>query len=451
MSNAIFPEFIRQAGNKRGDNEVWDIARCMTMRGAPKTCIATHTIRVPLDADETARCIRAHELMHIRISPKDVTGWVQRKKASLESLMFAEECRVNKVLDIEGFQPHLHLFDPTDETTGYESAKHKDWRTLIKGIAATHGTAGQEDFRNGVKKAALELGDKSMLEGFDCINSQIETILENCSSILTSDRSFDGRKRKVPMTRGFEVTERIAAILDKYIALASETGQMPIPDTRRCDSVDDGRGAFAPLCHGRAPLTKMHNGDMGRIKVCSQSGRSPRRLHRLLTDPYKRIFDRMKRNKGGVVLIDWSGSMSLESSDILKILNAAPGATIAAYAHKDGSKNVPNFWILAKDGKMVDKLPTKNGGGNGVDGPALRWAIAAKRFANEAVVWMCDGGVTSGHDDCGYAHLTAEARALAIKAKAVMTETVEETIEYLKKLTNGATHIGPRLIGPLDC
>jgi len=452
--NKIFPEFIRHAGSitqRRGDNEVWDIARCMSMRGHPITNIANHTMRVPLDSSETARCIRAHELMHIRLSPKDLSGWVKRKKASIEALMFAEECRINRVLKNQGFAPDVHLFDPTDETIGYNAAKQKDWRTLIKGIASTHGTAGQSDFLGGIDRALTENGDKdkSILRSALSIHEEIENLLDHSRDCLTSDHSFDGRKRNVPMTRGFHVTETIAAMLDKYIQLAEETNEMPIPHVNG-DDYNDGKGAFAPLVQGKAPLTKMHNGDMGRVKVCSQSGRNPRRLHRLLTDPYKRIFDRLRRKNGGVVLMDWSGSMDLEPSDILKILNAAPGATIAAYAHKSGSKNIPNFWVLAKDGRMVDKLPERNGVGNGVDGEALRWAIKAKRFANEAIVWMCDGNVTSGHNDDSYSHLTVEARTLAIKAKAVMTRTVEDTISYLKKLAEGCPHIGPKLIGQLD-
>ena len=139
--------------------------------------------------------------------------------------------------------------------------------------------------------------------------------------------------------------------------------------------------------------------------------------------------------------------MRVDSSDILKLLNAAPGATVALYAHREGSKDVPNFWVLAKDGKMVDKLPKPHGGGNGVDGPALRWAIKAKRFANEPLLWVCDGCVTDGEHDSTYAHLTAEARALAIKAKAVMHRQIEHAVTYLKQVAQGQAKCGPQLIG----
>jgi len=402
---------------------------------------------VPLDQDEVARHIRAHELFHIRLSPSDIRPWVRRGNASLESLLFAEECRINFVMQCNGFEPQKYLTDSRDNTTGYEAAKAKDWRTLIRGIAATYGTAGKDPFLRGVDKAAVEMKETSLYEDVKMIFDQIDKFLNSHKSSAKSDRKIN--KGKVPMTEGFLVTEQIATLLDKHIKMADETGKIP----KMCTSV---RGyelsksvGFAPLCQGKAPLTRMHNGNMGKVRLCSPTGRNPRRIHRMLTDPYRRIFDRTKRNSGGVVLIDWSGSMHLEESDVLKILNAAPGATVAAYAHSPGSTDVPNFWILAKDGKMVDKLPDTHGCGNGVDGNALRWALKSKRFANEPIIWVCDGAVTSGHDDGMYSILNVEARGLAIKAKAVMKQCVEEAIDYLKKLTQGTAPSGPILVGPM--
>jgi len=167
----------------------------------------------------------------------------------------------------------------------------------------------------------------------------------------------------------------------------------------------------------------------------------------MLTDPHRRIFDRTKRDKGAIVLIDWSGSMELAASDILKILNAAPGATVAAYAHKTGSKAVPNFWVLAKDGKMVANLPRRYGGGNGVDGPALRWALKNRRMATEPILWVCDGGVTDGKTDDCTPHLCREAKSLAIRGKVVMRQTIEAALDYLHKLARGCALPGPQLVG----
>ena len=447
----VYPEFIRQMGGERGANERWDIIRCAGIRGAPKTSIATNTMHVPLDNDETARHIRAHELMHVRLSPPDLKPWIKRNKASFDSLIAAEEARINRVLSKLNFEPETHLLDINDGNNAYTCAKAKDMRRLVYGTSAVYGTASWDSWLKGIDKACDELGDSSMLESIENLADSIGEILDTHSSELASDKPIPGSRNKL-LNRGFAVTERIAMLLDKCAALAEETGTIPSFKKRNDEHLSaDMNAKFGDLCQGPAPLTRLHNGNLGKVKLASPTGRNPRRIHRMLTDPYRRIFDRTKRNSGGVVLIDGSGSMSVESDDILQILNAAPGATVALYAHKEGSKNVPNFWVLAKDGKMVDKLPTRHGFGNGVDGPALRWAIKSKRFQNEPVLWVCDGAVTDGRTDSTYSHLTAEARVLAIKAKAIMHRRIGDAVSYLKKVAQGQAQSGPLLIGEIAC
>ena len=446
----VYPEFIRQAGGERGANERWDIIRCAGIRGAPKTNIATTTMHVPLDGDETARHIRAHELMHVRLSPPDLKPWIKRGKASLDSLIAAEEARINRVLANLGFDPKTHLLDINDGNNAYTCAKGKDMRRLVYSTSAVYGTASWKPWLKGIGKACDELGDSSMLESIENLAHSIGQILDAHKYELTSDKPIPGSRNK-HLNRGFAVTERIAMLLDKCAALAEETGIIPSFAKRGGQLSADMNAKFGDLCQGSAPLTRLHNGNLGKVKLASPTGRNPRRIHRMLTDPYRRIFDRTKRNSGGIVLIDGSGSMHVESDDILRILNAAPGATVALYAHKEGSKNVPNFWVLAKDGKMVDKLPTRHGLGNGVDGPALRWAIKSKRFQNEPVLWVCDGQVTDGANDSTFSHLTAEARVLAIKAKAIMHRRIEDAVTYLKKIAQGQAQSGPLLIGEIAC
>lgn len=443
----VYPEFVRHTGNKRSDlNKAWDIVRCSSARGSPMTNIVDHKMAVPLDPDEVARHIRAHELMHVRVSPTDIRPWLKRGRASLDSLLCAEETRVNYLLSNNGFDPERYLTDDRDYSGAYQAAKRKDLTSLIRAVAATWRTAGHGPVFDGILKA-VEEGDCDMAIYKACasINDKINEIYENNGHMASSDRSVKGSKT---MTRGFLLTEAVAALLDKYVEIAKATGK--IPEFRRPDDlekVEDIHHKFADLVEGKTELTRFHHGNMGRVKLASDVGRNPRRIHRMLTDPCRRVFDRLKRDKGAVVLIDWSGSMELEAKQILDILNAAPGATVAAYTHKTGSQNVPNFWVLAKDGKMVGDLPVRYGKGNGVDGNALRWALKNRRLSNEPIIWVCDGCVTSGHDDGAYPHLDAECHALAIKAKVVMKGCVEAALDYLKQLARGCAIPGPTLIG----
>ncbi len=451
MQTAILPEFIRQAGNRRGVNEAWDIIRSSMDRGSPKTCIEARRLMVPFNEEARAEVIRAHEMMHIRLSPPSLEPWLKRGVATEQALMLAEECRINRVLQNEGFNPSEHLYDETDEINAYRYAKAKDLAGVIRVVAATHGTKTQEAVLKQIEKAGLENGELETIQGATDLSNTIAELLDNYKYNLTSDKPI-GRKTKVPLTRGFLVTEKIATVLDKYMEIAEMTKRIPQlrPSRKVQDSAAECTAKFGDLVDGKASLNRMHNGNLGKVRIASDVGRAPRRIGRLLTDPYRRVFDRVKRKSGGVVLIDWSGSMSLEPKDILTILQHAPGATIAAYAHKDGSKGVPNFWVLAKDGKMVSKLPTKHGCGNGVDGPALRWALKARRFQNEMVLWVCDGAVTDGADDCFYTHLAAEAKALVTTGRVVMQKCMEDAVDFLKKLANGqVSPTGPTYVGEL--
>jgi hypothetical protein len=443
----VFPEFLQNTGNKRAPlNGSWDIVRCSAVRGKPRTCIAEQTMAVPLDADETARVIRAHELMHVRISPSDIRPWLKRGKASLDSLLCAEETRVNYLLSKHGFKPKEHLLDPNDHNNARAAAKAGDLPNLIRACVVTWGTAGQAHTIEGITSSVLEDGaDPQILEACKEINLKLGEIYSQHGGMAGSDRLLKGSKT---MTRGFLLTEAVARLLDQYVQMAKDNNKIPIFKRNDEDSsVRDSAKDFAELIPGQSSLDRIHHGNMGKVKLASDTGRNPRRIHRMLTDPHRRIFDRTKRDKGAIVLIDWSGSMELAASDVLKILNASPGATVAAYAHKVGSKDVPNFWVLAKDGKMVANLPKKYGVGNGVDGPALRWALKNRRMATEPILWVCDGGVTDGQTDDCTPHLCREAKALALKGKVVMRDTIDAALEYLNRLARGCALPGPQLLG----
>ena len=118
---------------------------------------------------------------------------------------------------------------------------------------------------------------------------------------------------------------------------------------------------------------------------------------RLLTDPHRRAFSRSRRGVGGVVVIDQSGSMDVDATEIGRVLRSAPAATLVGYSHRPGDDGlIANAWILARDGRRAQSTPTGNVG-NGVDGPVLSWAIRQRR-SGDRVVWVTDGQVTDSND-----------------------------------------------------
>jgi hypothetical protein len=118
---------------------------------------------------------------------------------------------------------------------------------------------------------------------------------------------------------------------------------------------------------------------------------------RLLSDDQQRAFAQRRNVHGGVVVIDQSGSMDIDDTDMAGLLSHAPNALVIGYSHRPGDGGLnPNAWLLANRGAVAKHWPSGNVG-NGVDGPALAWAIARRR-GNEPVVWVTDGQVTDSHD-----------------------------------------------------
>jgi hypothetical protein len=174
-------------------------------------------------------------------------------------------------------------------------------------------------------------------------------------------------------------------------------------------------------------------GAIGRKRIASQTGRNPRRMSRLLTDPERRIFDRTVKGAGGVVLIDTSGSMSLSHDEVMEMVLSAPSALVAQYS--GGRSNRPNLYVVANRGKCVRELPTPNGG-NGMDAPALRWAIGKRQRTTAPVIWVSDGGVT-GKGDGWYDDLAMECINLVKRHGIYTAETPEQAIAMLKAMAKG--------------
>src|SRR5262249_53603469 len=131
-------------------------------------------------------------------------------------------------------------------------------------------------------------------------------------------------------------------------------------------------------------------GRRGRARAASE-GVLPRYAYRWPID--QAIFQRAARVRGGTVLIDTSGSMSLDAAGIDRILSASSGAALVAiYSGKD---KVGELRIVARDGRRADARDLAPfGRGNVVDEPALAWL--AKQDGPR--LWISDGGVTGVGD-----------------------------------------------------
>lgn len=148
-------------------------------------------------------------------------------------------------------------------------------------------------------------------------------------------------------------------------------------------------------------------------------------LHRHIID--RSIFGVRRRERGGTVLLDTSGSMSLTTAQVESLVRAAPAATVAAYA---GKEDHGYLWILAQGGGVAD-LDAWEGlrcTGNVVDGPALQWLQGQARPR----VWITDGGVT-GRSDHSAVNLRQECESLVRSGDIARARSIREAVRLLRR------------------
>jgi len=165
----------------------------------------------------------------------------------------------------------------------------------------------------------------------------------------------------------------------------------------------------------------------GRGVRASNMGHNPRKINRYCID--KQIFQQRHRVKGGTILIDASGSMRFDGDDILEIMEQLPAVNIAMY---NGFATTGNLRVIARGGRRVhdDYLWDHKGGGNVVDGPALRWLSEMPQRR----IWVSDMKVFgAGRNSSGF-NLLKECYDLCTKNKIINLKDIDEVKEYALKL-----------------
>ena len=196
--------------------------------------------------------------------------------------------------------------------------------------------------------------------------------------------------------------------------------------------IGESKGWY-PLFVSKPDLVRSHTGKLGRRNVYTGTGRSVKNVSRLYSDPEQRIFTRKTRALGAVVVFDCSGSMSLSEKDLLDMMDASAGATVLCYSTGSvANENNPNAWVVARKGRQVRSLPDFPGG-NGCDGPALRYGLQLRSSSKQPVIWVSDEGVT-GMNDYNDDDLLQECRALVRKYGIKQAGDVRQAIKLMKQL-----------------
>ncbi len=427
----------------------WDISTCSAVRGEPMTSIIDKQMVVPVEDTDKARVIRAHEMMHAKLSPAhDYAKWVERGVASDTAMKAVEEVRVNYLLSQAGFDVK-ELVDGSELSAGERIAELGDWAGAVYSAVGFTASGGVNQFITGVRRK-----NKEWAESLREISRRVEKEIAKAHKTgrLTSTDKCEVTGLS-PV--GFREVERIGQWVDLLAHPPSEDddetesedstgepkGKKPTPmkpdDIKKTrPAVPTGSGAeWANMKVETLPMPRRTRGGIGKKRKAMNMGTNPRRISRLLTDSERRVFDATKKGMGGVVLIDGSGSMQLSTADIMRITEASAGCTVAIYSTHSHRKDGGRLWVVAKNGRMVEQTPDDRGAGNGCDGHAIRWAIK-NAHRGEPVVWVCDGIVTGWTDDV-HEKLTMECAEIVRKHGVWMAPDVDYAVKVLGDLKRG--------------
>jgi hypothetical protein len=370
----------------------WTVKPGSTRRGEASCNLTERILEVPLGIDATSRVVRAHELMHARVSPHRIERFGALDEMSPRALECAEELRINTLVARLGFDVAL-LRDGSEKGGARRIAESDDWSEAICFLMAVLGTGGEKDYLAGIRSIK-----PTWMPGLRAVRKRARALMDSHSNgALGATRVNDEL-----LPEGYaNATVVLARILTQSMVARPPSTPEELRAFRR--SLEPGgrrppTGRFAALKLDDAVVMSPRPRGAGvRRARASTSGSSMRYPSRLLTDERKRAFATRATFHGGIVIIDQSGSMDIDEASLTTLLRRAPDALVVGYSHRPGDAGAtPNAWILADRGAVARTIPSGNIG-NGVDGEVLEWALR-RRHGTESVVWITDGQVTDSHD-----------------------------------------------------
>jgi hypothetical protein len=391
VNAAFHPELVtgRDDGFRSGP---WTVTAGSTRRGDASCNLTERVLRVPLGDDDTSRVVRAHELMHARVSPHLREHYGALGDMSARALECAEEFRINQLVARLGFDVAL-LRDGSEKSGGRRLAEGNDWAEALCFLLAVLGTGSEKEYLAGVRQL-----QPTWLAGMRAVRKRALGVVDALSTTsIGATRLNDDQ-----LPAGYA---NVTVVLARLLTQSMGARPPVTPDALRAfrRSLEPGgrrpaTGRFADLVFDESleMSTRVRSAGVRRARPAT-SGPTMRYPSRLLTDSHKRAFAQRTSVHGGIVLIDQSGSMDLDDAALDALLTRAPDALVVGYSHRPGDGGAtPNVWILANRGLVARTCPSGNVG-NGVDGPVLRWAVARRR-GSEPIIWVTDGQVTDSND-----------------------------------------------------
>jgi hypothetical protein len=418
----VFPELV--SGRDDDEARAWIVRAGSTMRGEASCNLSERVLEVPFEDSEQARVVRAHELMHARVSPRAHYLLQALDEVSPRALECAEELRVNTLLGRLGFDLST-LSDGTEKLGARRLGESGQWGEALCFLMAVLGTGAERDFINGIRHSAA-----AWLPALRNVRKRALEIFSQDTRVLAATHLDDAG-----LPSGYACSTLVLArLLTQSAAARVPTSADELKAFRRSLEIGGRRpptGVFAPLVVDESLFPeRLHPGRGDRAWRASTTGVAMRYPGRLLTDDQRRAFAHQVPRHGGVVVVDQSGSMDVAPEALRALVREAPHALVIGYSHRPGDRgSMANAWILCDRGDVATRSPSGNVG-NGVDGPALQWA-ASRRRAGECFVWVTDGQVTDSHDYPD-SRLTEECAQLVIRYRIRLVRDLSDAAHVLR-------------------
>ena len=402
----------------------WKIADSNTIEMASNGAVhhGERWIGVPLEP--AGRPVARHELAHVAWSPPRLP----RVRFDERVLAVVEDARINRGLDALGIPVHLdEEMRAHVRMLAARDAKHGDGFAMVGRAVASLGTDVEPDLV-GLLESEPRIGPFAL----ECVGF-VRTALARAEA-----RSADG---VASFAAGHRTARRLARLLRASGFLDGRGRAQSGLQTGCCvmvraDDGEDGASADGPGGQGGAPgpmvtvraampvrLRSLRGG--GRRWGAAREGSVVRYVGRWPSD--KAIFRRRRAGRGGAsVLIDTSGSMSIETDDLDRLLTATPaGARVAIYSANRREGELRLVAHGSRRAVAADLEPF--GRGNVVDVPALEWLARQP----EPRFWVSDGKVT-GIGDRQSDEVEARASEICRSARIERVDTLEAATRRIR-------------------
>lgn len=430
-----FPEALPDRENQK-EGKKWEIGNSPKAR----VSIIDKLMDVPLGEGDYNEFVRAHEKAHVAFSPTIMGEDIEKDSDILPYILSLEDVRIQKLMrdkcgiDTSPAEPKLlngefeiPVFSPPEEVLlrSLSTMYTGNFPYIMRKIRGMD----KETMYPLLKKMAEEVEETFELNGWTYETvKQLAKVLQNMIK-LAKKKTEKEEKKPEPMTAedlkdGLKkVSEDEVDGRTKKEILEKVKEELIKGEGKLGEKVPWGKMEIV-----RPPMPIRVNKHMKKGSRALDEGTYMKHIHRYCTD--KRIFAVNRKVQGGTIAIDGSGSMHLTNKEVIQILEAAPGCTIALY----GAENEVGWLkILAEKGKQVlPKDVTSPGGCNVIDLPVLEWLGKQSKPR----LWICDGNVTGMGDNSSYVN-NLECRVACLEKDVIQARNTEKAIKIIKDLKQG--------------